>query len=338
MLRAFLFACLGLVLLLAWHDELPDVEIRYAPRQTQAGRIFPGHALGQGFVCDFDGLHAIDVALAPIGGELADLELALRADDPHGAELRRVRVAAAALPASDDWVRFEFEPLADSAGRSFWFELHSSAASSHAPWVRYRGVPYLVRPWGDRVLTGSHQEGDLLPAPPRPRTDLQHSDLRALAFAVDGVDAAAAPAVLTLSDPRTGKVLRRSELAPRAPHATGWMFFEFEVLHDTRWRALHYALDLPEGARLIGGADGHSIVAFHSTAWAHPSVLGATCRGDGLHDRDLVFRAWSEGSRANLLSRLYERSSSSLVSTAIAWVLSVAALSALLLRARPDDD
>lgn len=334
MARAVVFALLALAVLFAWRGEVPDVEIRYLPRQTQTGRIFPDHPLGQGFVCEFDGLHAVDVALAPLGGERVDIEFTLRADDPKGHELRRARVAASELPESDDWVRFEFAPIEDSSGARFYFELSAAAPTSHSPWTRYRGVPYMIRPWGGRVVTGSALEGELLPAPPRARTDLQHADLRALAFAVDGVDLAAGPAQLTLSDPRTGEVLRTSRAGPGAPHASGWLFFEFELLHDTRWRALHYALELPQGSRLIAGDEGLSMVAFHSSAWSEPSVLGATWRGEALHDRDLVFRAWSEGSRAALVTRLSERGDRRFVYGSAAWLASLVVLSSLLRRAR----
>lgn len=338
MARAVFFSIVALIVLFAWRSEVPDVEIRYLPRQTQTGRIFPRHPLGQGFVAEFGGLHAVDVAMVPLGGEPVDLEFVLRADSPNGPELRRVRLAGASLPTEDAWVRFEFEPIDDSSGARFFFELSSEIQSSHSPWTRYRGVPYLVRAWGDRVIGGSSIEGDLLPDRPRLPPDLQHADLRALAFAVDGADLAAAPATLTLSDPASGDVLRTSSARPRAPHAGGWMFFEFDVLPDTRWRALHFALELPPGARLVGTTDGPSIVAFHSTSWASPGVLGATWCGEPLLDRDLVFRAWSTDSRASLFKRLSDRSDRELVYAALASFLSLVAMSKLLRRARSREE
>ena len=56
MARPFVLVAVALVVaalaLGAWRGDLPDVEIRYAPRQTHAGRIFPGHPLGEGFTCE----------------------------------------------------------------------------------------------------------------------------------------------------------------------------------------------------------------------------------------------------------------------------------------------
>jgi hypothetical protein len=309
----------------AWSRALPDAEIRYAPRTTNAGRIFPGHALGQGFRCEFDRLRAIDVALASVGGAAVDLELALHVGEPDGPVLRRARVDAASLPQSDGWARFEFEPIADSAGVRFWFELASASPSSVGPWLRYRGVPYVVREWSSTVFDARVQAGELASVPPRKgRPDLLFADLRALAFAVDGLDGAAAPAKLALSDPATGEVLRRGELAPRAPIANGWAFFTFEPLHDTRYRALHYELELPQDARLIGNADGHSLVAYHSGGELDTAALGATCRGVKLPDRDLVFRAWSAGGARTILSRLAQRASWKLALGALAWLAAIA--------------
>ena len=77
-----------------------------------------------------------DVAMVPLGGEPVDLEFVLRADSPNGPELRRVRIAGASLPTEDAWVRFEFEPIDDSSGARFFFELSSEIQSSHSPWTR----------------------------------------------------------------------------------------------------------------------------------------------------------------------------------------------------------
>lgn len=311
--RASVAACfaalLGAASLFAWSARLPDVEIRYAPRQTSAGQIFPGHALGQGLRCEFDGLHALELALVRQAGVApVDIELALHAGGPDGPVLRRATLAVSELPSEDGWARFEFEPIDDSAGAPLWFELACAAPSGHTPWVRYRGVPYLVRTWGERVFTEPIQNGELLSSPPRPgRPDVLFANLSALAFAVDGLDAAAGPARLELRAAVSGELLRTSTLAPRAPLANGWAFFAFEPLADTRYRALSYSLELPAGARLVGTSEGHSLIAFHAAGELDTAALGATCRGERLDDRDLVFRAWSSGGVSALVTRLGTR-------------------------------
>ncbi len=330
MVRAFVIALVALFALFSWREDLPDVEIRLAQRTTQAGRIFGDHPLGQGFVCEHDGLHAVDVALAPIGGTALALDFELRRDGPQGEVLRRARLEADKLPASDDWARFEFEPIEDSAGGRFYFSLASADRNAHSPWVRYRGVPYVVRPWGDRALDGSVIEGELLPSPPRTRTDLHHGDLHTLAFAMNYVHPQAGKMRLELSDARTGERLRSAEVGPGIPCDTGWVFFSFEKLADSRWRALRYRVELPTGASLIGNAEGPSIVAYHGGSSVPDDVLGATCAGAELPQRDLVFRAWSSDTRSALLARLGERGGWRIVGAAIAWFLALVVASRLL--------
>lgn len=330
MLRALVIAVVALLALFSWREGLPDVEIRLAERTTQAGRIFGGYPLGQGFTCEHDGLHALDVALAPIGGAALPLELELRRGAADGEVVRRASVAAEALPASDGWARFEFEPIEDSGGERFFFALSASDRTGHSPWLRFRGVPYVVRPWGDRALEGSVIEGELLPAPPRPRTDLHHGDLHALAFAMNYVHPQAGVTKLELSDAQTGEVLRTASIGPGLPCDTGWVFFRFETLADTRWRALRFRVELPTGASLIGNADGPSIVAYHGGSKVPEDVLGATCAGAELPQRDLVFRAWSSDSRSALLARLAERGGERIVWAAIAWFLAIVVAARLL--------
>ena len=337
MLRALLVAGVAAFALLAWRARVPDVEIRYAPRTTQAGRIFPEFALGSGFACENDGLHAIDVAFAPIGGDPQPLELELRQGTPDGPVVRRARVEAAALPATDDWVRFEFEPLPSSAGQRFWFQISAPERTAHTPWTRYRGIPYVVRPWGDRAIDGPVIEGELLPAPPRPRTDLHHADLHTLAFAMNYMHPQAGEARLVLYDGVSGEELRRATIGPGLPCDTGWAFFRFEKLADTRWRALRYRVELPTGASLIGNADGPSIVAFHGGSRVPPEVLGMTCGTRTLEQRDLVFRAWSSGESSALLARLSARGGRTILYAAVLWFLALLVASRLLGRPQEAD-
>jgi hypothetical protein len=135
---------------------------------------------------------------------------------------------------------------------------------------------------------------------------LHHEGLCALAFAFDGLDAAAAPATLVLFDAQ-GVELRRSVIAPLTPHATGWGFFPFEPLKDSRFANLRWRLELPRDARVVGDASGLSHFAFFAAGAPAASVLGMTVRGAAQGDRDMVFRAWSGGGAKALVARLASR-------------------------------
>jgi hypothetical protein len=301
--------------------------VRYAPRQTQLGRIFPRHPVGQGFTCERDGLSAIEVAMVRLAGEARPIDLELRVQSPDGPVLRRARAEAADLPSSDGWARFEFDPVPDSRGVRFYLSLAAAgdAPSSHAPWIRYRGAPRVVRPWGSRVAPREALAGEFQSLDP---------DLRALAFAVDGFDAAAAPGEIEVEC--DGEPARRSQLAPRAPLADGWAFFAFEPIAASRWKGVRYRLSVPESARFVGGEGGLSLIAFHGSGAADPRLAGITWRGEVLADRDLVFRAWSgEGTRA-LVSRLADRVGATFLFALAAWLAAIAlAVRAFGATARP---
>lgn len=336
MARPFVLVFFALIVALlalgAWRGDTPDLEIRYQPRQAHAGRIFPGHPLGQGFTCERDGLHAIDVQLVPIGGRPSALALALRAGTPDGAVVRTARIEAADLPPTDLWARFEFEPIRDSRGQRYFFELIAPEVSAHSPWIRFRGVPYVIRPWGDKPITGETVEGELQSMPPRPgKPDILHSRLCALAFAVDGLDAAAAPATLTLLD-EEGGVVRTSTMAPRVPHATSWAFFAFDPIETSRFATYRFRLELPPQTRLVGTAEGPSMLAFHGDGEVDPRLHGMTAGGAELDDRDLVFRAWSDRGLGIVLARLVDRGGEALFVAALFWIVGVAGVGALLRR------
>jgi hypothetical protein len=336
MARPFVLVAVALVVALlalgAWRGDLPDLEVRYEPRQTHAGRIFPGHPLGEGFTCERDGLHAIDVELVPIGGRPSALSLVLRMGAPDGPVVRTASIAAEDLPATDLWARFEFNPIDDSRGQRYFFELIAPEVSAHSPWIRFRGVPYMIRPWGDQPITGRTVEGELQSMPPRVgKPDVLHSRLCALAFAVDGLDAAAGPAEMTLMDAE-GKVLRTSKLAAHVPHATSWAFFTFDPIEASRFATYRYRLDLPSEARLVGTSEGPSMIAFHGDGELEARLQGMTARGEVLGDRDLVFRAWSDEGFGIELARLLERGGESLVLAGLLWIVGVAGVGALLRR------
>lgn len=306
-------------------EPAPELEVRAIPHQTQFGRIFPGFAAGQVFRCA-GAIRRIDVALVPLGGEPTPLEFTLRADGPDGEVLRSVRLSPRDLPSADAWVSIAFEPVEHASGQ-YHFSLASSQPSSHSPWVRYRAVSHVVRPWGTKVLGATVGEFELALLP--------HGDLRALALAVDGLDAAAAPATVELFDPRSGELVARGEVLQRSPQAAAWVFFTFEPPWSAaRWRPWTARLQLPPGARVIGDSSGPSLIAFHSGEASDEQLAGATVAAKLLADRDLMFRVWGdithEGVRGRALARLGWRAPW----IAVLFVLAAAALGRTLSVAR----
>jgi hypothetical protein len=303
-------------------EPTPELDVRAIPHQTQFGRIFPGHPVGASFVLERGDLRALEIALVDLGGERTPLELTLRGE-LGGEVLRRVAIPASDLPTGDGWVRVELDLAAlDASPRSFHFELSSASPSSHSPWVRYRGVPHLVRPWGDRVLPGGALEFEL--------SLLPHPDLCALALAVDGLDAAAAPAFVQVADPRTGEVVVRGEVRQRSPQASAWVFFTFEALAPSRWKPWNVRFELPADARPIGAEGGPSLIAFHGRGRVDEALRGMTCGPAHFEDRDLIFRARGAESRGLQWARWLERGGARLPAAAALFVAAALALAALL--------
>lgn len=321
---AFALAC-SLAALFVGLAPTPELAIRAIPHQTQFGRIFPGHPVGEQFVSEQGDLRALEIALVDLGGEPTPLELTLR-NEPGGEVLQRVAIPASELPSGDGWVRVEVDLGAqDSAPRAFHFELSSASPSSHSPWVRYRGVAHVVRPWGDRVLPGGPLEFEL--------SLLPHPDLRALALAVDGLDAAAAPASLQLTDPRTKAVVARGEVLQRSPQASAWVFFTLDALAQSRWKPWNVRLDLPADVRPIGDGSGPSLIAFHGRGAVDEALGGMTCGAAKFADRDLIFRAWTRAGRFAQLARWLERGRARLWCAAALSLVASAVLGLWLARA-----
>ncbi len=314
---AFALAC-AFAALLAGLEPSPELEVRAIPHQTQFGRIFPGHPVGASFFLERGDLRALEIALVDLGGERTPLELTLRGQsggESGGEVLQRVEIPASALPSGDGWIRVPLEHVArDASPAWFHFELSSASPSSHSPWVRYRGVSHAVRPWGDRVLSAGALECEL--------SLLPHADLCALALAVDGLDAAAEPATLSIVDPRTGAEVSRGEVLQRSPQAAAWAFFTLEPLANARHKPWRVRFELPASARPIGDGVGPSLIAFHGRGIVDPALGGMSCGAARFEDRDLIFRVWTGAGPGARLVRWLERGGARL---AVAFALSLVA-------------
>lgn len=331
-----LLCTLGLVAACGWlpivcaTTEVPDIAVRSVPWRTQGGQLSKTHPTGQGFRCRWDGLHRIDVALvalAPPGD--AGLELVLRADGPDGALLRRARSHPGALEGQGAFVAFEFEPLTQSRGRRFWFELSpvgDDGPSPYSAWVRFHGQPGHDCVWGDRIWTGPVIEGRLVDharvVSQQDPGNVPHPHLRAVAVAADHLQPSLGPVRLELWEGEaSGPPLCTVELGSEHEVRGGWAFFSFPPIADSRWKQYRFRLTLHEGARLVGLEQGLTLKTFHGADLSESALAGVSLDGVLHPDRDLLFRAWSAPSSADLAALIGERAGWKLVVSALAWIL-----------------
>lgn len=311
-----------------------ELDVRSVPWRTHGGHLSNEGRTGQGFRCRWDGLTRIEVALVSLGPtEGAQLELLLRADARDGAPLRRARALAPTPSGERGWVSFEFEPVANSAGRDFWFELAPLGDAQPSPWsawIRYHGQPGIDAPWGDRVATGRVFEGAVIDNSLTPERlhfwgKVPHPQLCAMAFAVEELSSARGQVRLELwgegADPRADPPLRSALLEPDAATRGGYAYFAFEPVADSRWKDMRYRLSVPQATRLVGFERGLSFKTFHGGTQGPPGLLGMT-RGTRVHgDRSLVFRASSSPSRAEAFELLARRAGWKLWAGALCWIL-----------------
>lgn len=129
--------------------------------------LVPGLTVGQRFRADGDGLYRIDVCVGTSadGAEApAFLLRVVAADDGadavatrgHGdAPLRATRVAAGPV-AADAWLAAEFTPIAESAGRSFYFWVEATAASPASTAPASFTLRTYAEGWGGTPAAGLH--------------------------------------------------------------------------------------------------------------------------------------------------------------------------------------
>ena len=106
-----------------------------SPRITIEGRLaspgselIAGRSQGQTFVAVKDGLHRLEILLATFGRvNTGEVVFHLRSGTAATSDIAAVRVSAAALK-DNQYHHFDFDPLGESAGRSFYFYLEAPTA------------------------------------------------------------------------------------------------------------------------------------------------------------------------------------------------------------------
>jgi len=292
--------------------DQPDLEIRTTPWRTHLGATQAESPPGELFQCERDGLHRIDVAVTPLfGASPLDLELALREASPSGALLRRARAASFEPFHQGGWILFEFETIADSAGRWYHLELGLAGEAISSPvtaWARVRGQADRWSVWGEESVEGPRIEDTLFSEQP---------DLRAVAFGFRRLEGRVE---FELFDHATGRELRKAFFESEAEILDGWVTVSFERLRESRFRTFGYRLRVPPDA-LLRGSDGRpSTLAFFGTGRVDPRLGGLTLGDQILKDRDLVFRAWSRAGPSLLLHRLHERLGWRLLPLLLGWL------------------
>ncbi len=300
--------------------ETAEIEIRIRPKRTPVGKLFQNFPPGQLFRCEFDDLKRLDVMFvrqgpAPTGG--VTLELRQIAEDQLDNFLaqpiiRQVTWTPDTEARGVQWAPFVFETVPKSKGATFHLALRPAdgAGLSHwAPWTAMRATQGQFRPWAGPPQA---DPGTLDFQP-------QYNDLQAIAVGVDGLDAAAGECRLDIfqlpqdpESPADPVLVRQGGLGHHAPTASGYAFFTFDPIPDSRRKRYRLALTLPKDARVmtlhdvtiprVGGLykNGPTAVFYHGVGTAPPALIGQTIHGSVFHDRDLIFRAFGEdGVRSN---------------------------------------
>jgi hypothetical protein len=123
--------CLVLLIALAGIQETVDAVSEGQTRLTTAvGELKSSVTIGQTFVASYDDLLAVQVSLGSYGRENSGEVLFHLCDQQVDSECLVAIPFDASEITGDMPYRFEFEPISDSAGRSFYFFLEAPAADS----------------------------------------------------------------------------------------------------------------------------------------------------------------------------------------------------------------
>jgi hypothetical protein len=303
-----------------------DFELRTTPRRTHTGETM---GVGERFVCESDGLRRIDVAISPLEDNPNPFcGLWLYEGSRNGEPLRVSDARMPDAPTPNGYVTFEFEPIPNSRGKIFDFEVGRSSMDSDSPeprwtaFVTYRGQAQDIRPWGDHAAHEEELEGTFV---------CEHPDMRALAIGIVAYEPDQGPASLQLwRANEQGAPLVHSELLPRASIKNGWAFFPMPVVQDSRWKTYRYRLRLPQGARASAGPNGLAMISYHGLGKVSPQLLGMSVGDEVLEDRDLDFRVFAGSGTTRTWQRLRERGGAYMAFALAAWIAASIGLLALV--------
>lgn len=125
------------------------------------GEIRAGQTAGQTFRAPYNGLIGIDVSVADYGRENSGPVLFTLKPAPESAAILALDRFPAENIRGDAYATLRFERLADSAGRSFYFELSAPQAQAGHAITAYL-QPYGEYADGQAYWAGLPQDGDLV--------------------------------------------------------------------------------------------------------------------------------------------------------------------------------
>ncbi|MFH1354146.1 MAG: glycosyltransferase family 39 protein [bacterium] len=165
-----LIVFVGLVILVGTLVSVREVGERQGEYTTNTGELLQGSLVGQTFVAGKDDLSGVAVMLATYSGRVKTGTVELHVQDlpagqagsiGYGRDLRTDMVDVSQL-GDNQWHRFKFEPIADSAGQSLFFyvtSLEGVAGNAVAVDINGKdpyplGSAYLVRGHNDEEVSG----------------------------------------------------------------------------------------------------------------------------------------------------------------------------------------
>ena len=101
--------------------------------------------------------------------------------------------------------------------------------------------------------------------------------------------------------------MREGRLGHASPVAAGYAIFTFPPIERSRGRWYTFRLTVPPDARMVGTEEGVSCMNFHGRGELDPNLAGMTLGAAHFHDRDLIFRTWSDRGLADNARRLAQR-------------------------------
>lgn len=313
--------------------DLADLELRTRPYHARPGAIVGSADVlpRQRFRSPSDGLERIEVSLARATTAGDELELRLIDRD---AIVRTVRARFETSPdRSLPFARFSFEPLDDSGGREFAFELAPVGGPGDgecglAPWIRAR------RMLGIRDFRGDIEIASLDAA----SVTTFEGGFKAQWGRLSGVDLAVAvlpagPARFELFEGDSQAPLRVVERPAVERQRGGSALFVFEPIERSRWGDFRWRATLPAGALLVGASPhAPAIGQYFGPARADGDLGGAVGVGWPVGEADIVFRTFARGRSglADVAERMGWRAACALV----LWCAAVASVLAAWRRAR----
>jgi hypothetical protein len=153
---AFLAGWLWIILFtpLALHEEISDLNL-------PVGEIEGRQTVGQTFFSPYKGLYRIDVFLADYERVNSGLLYLHLKTHPEAETSLVTALLPMGLVHGGGWHRFEFDPIPDSAGKTYYFVIEAPTAfpgNAITVYTRPSG-PYVG---GNAYLAGQRTEGDLL--------------------------------------------------------------------------------------------------------------------------------------------------------------------------------